>query len=680
MARLRSPLTQHLLRHTRMAVIQRAVLGDKTSYLENITAPEIMAPPADKPTSSEESIKIARVVILPPNNELPIGQVSPFVAQEPYAAPEGTTPIQQTSQIQSMMTSQAQPKGSETPTPPASEPKSQEKSWNILQTIFRKHEEKKAVDETKIDRIQRQDPTDGADTQSNLETNVGTTSSPSQSTESHPSPPPPSGTSPDDAAPETNSAVNGSSLTAGNANIGGNLMVGGSANVGGSAMVGGSAVVGGNAAVGGAATVGGNAIAGGNLSASSNLSAGGTIQSKGDASAGAIINAGIAKVKGNIQAGSNIIANVAKTKGNVTAGGNITSGAPMKTDGNVTVGGSLTGGSKIVSGGSTTIGGQAIIGSQIQAAGGVDVGGNAVTNVIKSSGNVGVGGSALIGAQLQSAGNTEISGSAQVGSTIKSGGGLSVGSSLTIGGSANIGGSINAGGPVTIAGTSNVSPSGSGGAVQPKRLDESAPASPLQDAWPVQRKLEPQIEVPQVMHDAIPGQVSASPIEIIPPRRPRPQNAPTLIQRTPARAESIPNIRNDASPVPTEIGPLPQDLWHLIGQEPPQHGEVVHPKVENITSRKIEGSRSRPKDQVSSLTRPEITSEFESVSRKEKGPILEPPSPIIQRKAAVNESSSQQSDSDEEQSEVDTDELARKVYAEIKRRLTTEWERFRNHF
>jgi hypothetical protein len=303
---------------------------------------------------------------------------------------------------------------------------------------------------------------------------------------------------------------------------------------------------------------------------------------------------------------------------------------------------------------------------------------------IKGAGNVNVGSAATVGAKLQSAGSTEIGGSAQAGGGLQSGGEMTVGGSLNIGGSANVGGSINAGGPVTIGGTSNVSPGGAGGgAVQPKRVHEPIQPSPLQEAWPVQRKSESQVEAPAVMHAAVPGQVSDSPIEIIPPRRPRPQSAPTLIQKKPVKSESVPESQPEAAisdqSIPTEIGPLPQDLWRLLDQEPPQLESESQPIKEKKINRKMEPSQSHPAQPESILNDLSKPPETELNPSKNES-LLAPLSPTIQRTEAAGDESSSESDSGEAGSEVDTDELARKVYAEIKRRLTTEWERFRNYF
>lgn len=128
---------------------------------------------------------------------------------------------------------------------------------------------------------------------------------------------------------------------------------------------------------------------------------------------------------------------------------------------------------------------------------------------------------------------------------------------------------------------------------------------PLQAVWPVQRLAEtgaepataptdlpayvgpPPPEPPELRRQlaALPtAQPTDSSVDLVLPRRPRPvrqpatnvapsQGAPTAAQRqlassaegTPPAATSLPGAT-----IATEIGPLPADLWQLIGEKPPQ--------------------------------------------------------------------------------------------------------------
>ena len=677
MARLRSPLMRRLRKHTRMATIQRAALGVNHAYPGSRIIPAHTFPQTSEPTAAKGFEPISRAIILPPHNDLPMGQISPPLPEGFSREAQQVLRLQRASQLQTDISHPTHPQATETPTTALPETQIQppDKGWNLLQTIFRKHQEKKVTAENGP--IQRQDPPAGAESETSANQNIpvdsapsGTIESPGSSSGSGMETDSSSATSPGDSKiPEARATESGSAQTEGNKALGGNLTVGGSATIGG------SATVGGNASIGGPAIIGGNAAVGGNVSAGSNLSAGGNLESAGNASAGANIAASVANVAGNLQAGADMNTGAAKTGGNIEVGGNLTTGSAIKTGGEVNVGGNVTAGGPIESQGSPTIGGDAISGGNIQASGDVDIGGSATQNIIKGAGNVEVGANATIGAFLQAGSEVEIGGSAQVGGAAKAGGELSVGGSLTIGGNASVGGSINAGGPVTIGGTSNVSPGGAAyDAVQPKRVDEPLP---LQDAWPVQRKPEFLPETPSVMRSANPGQVSDSPIEIIPPRRPRPLDAPTLIQRAiPPQKEAKSQFQQIRSgeevSVPTEIGPLPQDLWRLIGQQPPQQESAPGSPIHPIVSRTPEKKRSAPKvetPQPRSGDSPKISESF-----------IAPPAPFIQRAEIEGEAASQESGSDEQAPELDTDELARKVYAEIKHRLTTEWERFRNLF
>jgi hypothetical protein len=121
--------------------------------------------------------------------------------------------------------------------------------------------------------------------------------------------------------------------------------------------------------------------------------------------------------------------------------------------------------------------------------------------------------------------------------------------------------------------------------------------------------------------------------------------------------------------VPTAIGDLPSDLWQMLGETPP----APKPRVQ----RSADSSPSPPAqaDRPAKL----VTEEFQS--------------PDIQRTSIDSESSAGSSDQtqgggqDETaggdeggagmNGEVDVNELARKVYPEIRRRLQVDWERGR---
>ncbi|MBK7915456.1 MAG: hypothetical protein IPJ94_04210 [Chloroflexi bacterium] len=71
-------------------------------------------------------------------------------------------------------------------------------------------------------------------------------------------------------------------------------------------------------------------------------------------------------------------------------------------------------------------------------------------------------------------------------------------------------------------------------------------------------------------------------MELLLPRRPRPGSV-TAVQRTPTNKPTNqqtnkptnhpPNPLTNHQTTPTEVGPLPTDLWELIGQKPPEAPE-----------------------------------------------------------------------------------------------------------
>jgi hypothetical protein len=164
--------------------------------------------------------------------------------------------------------------------------------------------------------------------------------------------------------------------------------------------------------------------------------------------------------------------------------------------------------------------------------------------------------------------------------------------------------------------------------------------------------------------------------------------------------------------VQTEIGPLPADLWHLLGRSPPEQapaettspldaGQGVTIADVGVTDATITDGR---------IARAVATAEAaaEAPSAPEQPAIREIIPPVVQRAAAPGSAAEAggliQRGPEEEQAEsaaaesveaggaeaetapepstprIDVDDLARRVYAEIKRRLSTEWERARRLF
>lgn len=271
------------------------------------------------------------------------------------------------------------------------------------------------------------------------------------------------------------------------------------------------------------------------------------------------------------------------------------------------------------------------------AKGDVSAGTNLTTSLTKATGNVEVGGTASMGSG-------------------RIGGDVSASGSVMIGGSANIGGNLSAGGSITIAGKSNKSVGESvqrkpaGEAPRPRPQAEPSPLNvPLQEVWPVERK---QSDVTAHMERISPARESDTPVEFIQPRQPRPAlPAERPPGRGPAERPQTEQV-SDAQTVGTDIGPLPADLWQLLGRTPPSEQAESREKAPAPIQRRTQKPPAGP-EQVGQA-------------------------PAVQREAAPEapDSSTQAAD-EEEDGEVDVDALARRVYAEIRRKLKVEQERIR---
>jgi hypothetical protein len=210
---------------------------------------------------------------------------------------------------------------------------------------------------------------------------------------------------------------------------------------------------------------------------------------------------------------------------------------------------------------------------------------------------------------------------------------------------------------------------------------------PLESVWQVQRvqappsKTQMAVEMtekageteidlepgaPHTEQPPAPPPGSSSPetsIEILPPSRPRPAKASVLPSRPAVQRQA----ETDApSLVDTAIGPLPSDLWSLLGQKPPVNSgrTQTHQQPQQIVN---------PIDQNSASAQPTSTLAETSMDAA-------PVSRAIQRQAVSEtpaQPASQGTDAEKERSPVEPDlnDLAQKVYAEIRRRLATESER-----
>ncbi len=194
-------------------------------------------------------------------------------------------------------------------------------------------------------------------------------------------------------------------------------------------------------------------------------------------------------------------------------------------------------------------------------------------------------------------------------------------------------------------------------------------------------EIEPMVfgeeEEPLTEMDPLPSTVPSvsprAPVEILPPSRPRPIRASvtppaTTLQRQPEDNGAL--RENKESPlVNTSIGPLPSDLWSLLGQTPPV----------NANSSAIHGTPPASFDQ--GRTAPDR----HMPESKERSVPVAPVPAVVQRQTLPHEpsmpASSEQGQMAQNekatQPEPNLDDLAQRVYSEIRHRLTLEWERMR---
>lgn len=148
--------------------------------------------------------------------------------------------------------------------------------------------------------------------------------------------------------------------------------------------------------------------------------------------------------------------------------------------------------------------------------------------------------------------------------------------------------------------------------------------------------------------------------------------------------------------VQTAIGPLPGDLWELIGEPVPSAGEPAEGSREKAREITIETQRPRSQRQGQS---PDTKPVAERPMRVEaaKAPLKPPTSPpdatspehltippatTVQRAEAATDGAMEAQPETEETTDgsLDVDELARRVYGEVRRRLAVELERMRSYF
>ena len=246
------------------------------------------------------------------------------------------------------------------------------------------------------------------------------------------------------------------------------------------------------------------------------------------------------------------------------------------------------------------------------------------------------------------------------------------------------------------------------------RTTTPPPGEPL-----LQRALEEEQPLRQILQDVATDQQSSAAVEFVLPRRPRPVPTPAprppQVQTKPAEAASgsdmaAPPVPGSTSAEPeeaepqmiqTEIGALPSDLWTLIGQQPPSPplppAGTTTSDAAPLVQRAIAAAEEPPavpapagtpttpqppttQRAIATAEAPATTMDVRAPSATQ--PIIDILPPLAVQRSPINGTSS--TAAPESASEdtpaappVDISELSRQVYAEIKRRIAIEWERDR---
>jgi hypothetical protein len=177
---------------------------------------------------------------------------------------------------------------------------------------------------------------------------------------------------------------------------------------------------------------------------------------------------------------------------------------------------------------------------------------------------------------------------------------------------------------------------------------------------PDTRQAKTETAVQQKLAQVQPGQPTNTPVELVLPRRPRPAPPPKAkgdglnIEDTPAPKAANPQTRspegNPPTEIATDIGPLPADLWTLVGKEPP------------------------PETAVSPASKPS----------PQEAPTPAAAPPTVQRAVTIEETAveteTETPSPEPAGDDINVDELAQRVFQELRHRLATEWERARGRF
>lgn len=234
------------------------------------------------------------------------------------------------------------------------------------------------------------------------------------------------------------------------------------------------------------------------------------------------------------------------------------------------------------------------------------------------------------------------------------------------------------------------------------RFSETIPS--LESVWPVERTAGLERQIEHSLQSLPRKPVTDSVVELITPRTPRPviekgtsaraevkaaneNAAPELLrdikenetETGPEFAETVMQAGQPIQPVqktdksenpaprlslvPTEIGPLPEDLWSLIGEQVPSENTPArqdslstqgHPAPEAAVVQRMQSNLASP--QLPSAAAPDISPAAQGA----------PATPVPQQGTTGQTPPV---------ANVDVDELSRQVYQQIRTKLQVEWER-----
>lgn len=229
-------------------------------------------------------------------------------------------------------------------------------------------------------------------------------------------------------------------------------------------------------------------------------------------------------------------------------------------------------------------------------------------------------------------------------------------------------------------------------------------------AQPVELPVEETAQVQKLLQDVQPGQPTDLKLEVVTPRRPRPPvpavdqgdnqgripgaveaatPEPPVIQRSPESELSSPETLSPGQ-APAGLNPELAQLWGMLDEIESDQSRLAIPAStdrpaphESVTVSKEAGPAiQRAEQPAQPAVRSVYDENYPAARSPETSEIMSPPeTPLVQRQEAAPASASQPAPEAGEAAgqpgKPDIDELARQVYAEVRRKLALEWERMR---